>query len=85
MNGYLSDTHGGGTHECDAHGPPLSERQCTLMCVKKGAAYVLVSGGRVYTISNQDHPDLPVHAGQPVRVSGRVQDGTVRISMLDAR
>jgi hypothetical protein len=85
LTGYLSDAHCGGTHEWDEHGPPLTERECTLMCVKRGAAFVLVSDGRVYTIENQDHPDLAAHAGDMVRVTGRVQDGTVRVSRLEAR
>ena len=85
LNGYLSDAHCGGTHEWDEHGPPLTERECTLMCVKRGAPFVLVSGGRVYPIANQDHPDLSVHAGTMVRVTGRLQDGTIRVSALEAR
>jgi hypothetical protein len=84
LDGFLSDAHCEGTHEWDEHGPPLTEHDCTLMCVKRGAAFVLVSGGRVYKIENQDHPDLPMHAGEVVRVTGRVQDDTVSVSTLGA-
>ena len=84
LTGYVSDAHCGAFHvSSDEHGPPETEHECTLRCIRGGAAYVLVSNGRVYTIENQDHPDLPVHAGQMVRVTGRVEDGVVEVSSLD--
>ncbi len=83
--GHVSDAHCGAFHvSSDEHGPPETERECTLRCIRGGAAYVLVSNGRVYRIDNQDHPDLPAHAGQMVRVTGRLRDGVVAISSLDA-
>jgi hypothetical protein len=83
--GYISDAHCGAFHVAsDEHGPPETERECTLRCVRGGAGYVLVSNGQVYKIENQDHPDLPVHAGQLVRVTGQVRSGIVEISRLDA-
>lgn len=86
LAGYVSDTHCGAFHvAADEHGPPETERECTLRCVRGGAGYVIVANGRVYKIANQDHPDLPVHAGQSVRVSGRLQDGIVEISRVDAQ
>ena len=83
--GYISDAHCGAFHVAsDEHGPPETERECTLRCIRGGAGYVLVSHGHVYTIENQDHADLPVHAGQLVRVTGQVRNGIVEISRLDA-
>ena len=84
LAGYISDAHCGAFHvAADEHGPPETERECTLRCVRGGAGYVIVSNGRIYKIANQNHPDLPVHAGQMVRVTGRLQDGVVEISSLE--
>jgi hypothetical protein len=84
LEGYVSDAHCGAFHvAADEHGPPETERECTLRCVRGGAAYVIVANGRVYKVANQDHPDLPVHAGQMVRVNGRLHDGVVEISSLE--
>jgi hypothetical protein len=86
LTGYVSDVHCGAFHvSSDEHGPPETERECTLRCIRGGAAYVLVANGRVYTIENQDHPDLPVHAGEMVRVTGHIQDGVVEVARLDAQ
>jgi anaerobic selenocysteine-containing dehydrogenase len=86
LTGYVSDAHCGAFHvSADEHGPPETERECTLRCIRGGAAYVLVSNGRVYKIGNQGHPDLPVHAGRMVRMTGHIDDGLVEISRLDAQ
>jgi hypothetical protein len=83
--GHISDAHCGAFHVAsDEHGAPETERECTLRCIRGGAGYVLVSHGRVYTIENQDHPDLSVHAGQMVRITGHVREGVVEISRLAA-
>jgi hypothetical protein len=85
LAGYISDAHCGAFHvSSDEHGPPETERQCTLRCIRGGATYVLVSNGHVYKIANQDHPGLPVHAGQLVRVMGQLQNGIVEVSRLEA-
>jgi anaerobic selenocysteine-containing dehydrogenase len=86
LAGYISDAHCGAFHVAsDEHGPPETERECTLRCVRGGAGYVIVSNGRVYKIANQDHPDLPVHAGQMVRVTGHLRDGIVEVARLEAQ
>jgi hypothetical protein len=85
LAGYISDAHCGAFHvAADEHGPAETERECTLRCIRGGAGYVIVSNGRVYRIANQAHADLPVHAGQMVRVIGEVQDGVVQVSRLAA-
>jgi hypothetical protein len=83
LAGFISDAHCGAFHvAADEHGPPETERECTLRCVRGGAGYVIVSNGRVFKIANQDHPDLAVHAGETVRVTGHLQDGVVEISTI---
>lgn len=55
----------------------MSEKECTLACVKAGQKYVLASGGKAYKITNQDFPDLSANAGSTVTATGDVsQDGT---------
>jgi hypothetical protein len=85
VTGYISDAHCGTVHPVsDEHGPPETERECTLRCTRGGAAYVVVANGRVYTIENQDHPGLLVHAGQMVRVSGHFRDRVVEIIDIES-
>jgi hypothetical protein len=52
----------------------VSDRECTLGCVKRGAEFVLVTEHEVHRISNQDLPDLAAFANQRVEVSG-TRDG----------
>ncbi|HZT71082.1 MAG TPA: hypothetical protein VFC10_15220 [Terriglobia bacterium] len=69
--GDISDSNCGAHHKMagNAHG-------CTLGCVKNGAKYVFVTGGKVYPIANQNLPDLEKYAGEHVRIMGaRTPDG----------
>lgn len=50
----------------------VDDRTCTLGCVKRGAAFVLVTDNRVYQIRNQELPELATFAGMRVRVTGNV-------------
>ena len=50
-----------------------TDAECTVACVDAhGALYVLVSGGNVYTLSDQKTPQQ--FAGQKVRVTGTVEE-----------
>lgn len=69
--GDISDSNCGVHHQMagNAHG-------CTLGCVKHGAKYVFVTGGKVYPIANQNLPDLEKYAGEHVKIMGaRTPDG----------
>jgi hypothetical protein len=69
--GDISDSNCGAHHKM-----PGNARGCTLGCVKHGAKYVLVTGGKVLMIENQKLPDLEKFAGEHVRVMGtRSADG----------
>jgi hypothetical protein len=50
--------------------------------VKGGGKYVFVSGGKVYTIANQDAQDLALHAGKTVRLTGERQGTTITVSKV---
>lgn len=83
--GNLSDSVCGAYHEWDEHTVPMTEKECTLKCVKGGAKYVLQSEGRTYQIENQDHPALAEHAGGAVQLTGRMANDTITVSRVSPR
>lgn len=69
--GDISDSNCGAHHKMAGN-----DRGCTMGCVKNGAKYVFVTGGKVLMIENQKVPDLEKFAGEHVRVMGtRSSDG----------
>ena len=48
----------------------MSDKDCTMACVKSGQKYVLVSNGKVLKISNQSFASLAANTGAPVKVTG---------------
>lgn len=81
--GIVSDDYCGAYHVWDEHGPPLTERECTLISVERGAKFVLVVDDVVHPIENQDHPDLAQAAGHKVTVRGRMIDGVITMTAID--
>lgn len=83
MTGSISDSNCGLSHAkmTSAH-PGLTDAKCTLGCVKGGAKYVFVSGGKVYTIANQNLADLAKDAGESVSLTGDFSGDTVTVSKL---
>jgi hypothetical protein len=63
--GDISDSNCGAHHHM-----PGNARACTLGCVKHGAKFVFVTGGKVLMIENQKLPELEKYAGEHVRVVG---------------
>jgi hypothetical protein len=61
----------------------MSDRDCTLACVKNGGKYVFVSGGKVYSVSNQDSTSLQEHAGHTVRLTGEMKGDTITVSKIE--
>jgi hypothetical protein len=69
--GDISDSNCGAHHKM-----PGKARECTLGCIKHGAKYVFVAGGKVLMIENQKLPALEKFAGEHVRIMGtRTPDG----------
>jgi hypothetical protein len=62
-----------------------TRRGCTLTCVKNGADYVFVSGGKLFQISNQNDPELRKHAGENVKINGTLQGNMLTISSIEAQ
>jgi hypothetical protein len=60
----------------------VSDADCTEACVKAGGKYVFASGGKVYTIANQDDKDLAMNAGKTVRLTGDMQGTSITVSKV---
>ena len=67
--GTISDSMCGAKHMEGEHGMKVSDKECTEMCVKKGAKYVLVSDGKVLAIANQDFKGLAQLKGDAVTIT----------------
>jgi hypothetical protein len=82
--GRIADSACGAHHEEAAEGSgTMSDHDCTIACVRGGSKYVLVSGGRVLSIQNQQFPGLADYAGQDVTVTGSLADGVVIVSRIE--
>jgi hypothetical protein len=83
--GKISDSMCGAKHNTSAEhaGKKMSDRDCTLACVKEhNAKYVFVSGGKVYNVGNQDFAALQEHAGHTVKLTGEMSGDTITISKI---
>jgi len=83
MSGTISDSNCGVSHAkmTSAHAG-MTDKACALACVKNGAKYVFVSGGKVYTIANQNLADLAKNAGDAVSLTGDFSGETVTVSKV---
>ena len=83
--GKISDSMCGATHQkmSTEHGnAKMSDRDCTMACIKEGGKYVFVSSGKVYTLDNQDFAALSVHAGHMVKLSGVMTGDSIKVSKI---
>lgn len=82
--GKISDSSCGASHDAmTEHGKKGTDKDCTLMCVKKGARYVFVSGNEVRAIANQDFKDLQQFAGDTVKLTGDLKDSTITVRRIE--
>src|SRR5215470_2123829 len=81
--GTISDSKCGASHKAmTEHNKNLTDSACTQGCVKGGAKYVLSSGGKIYTLENQNDPALAMYAGDRVTVTGEVRGNTIAASKI---
>ena len=78
VTGVVSDSQCGVQHSM----ANMSDRECTQMCASHGAPYVLVSGDKIYKLTNHDG-DLRTHAGHTVKLTGEVRGDTIRVSKVE--
>lgn len=82
--GKISDSSCGASHDAmTEHGKKGTDKDCTLMCVKKGAKYVFVTGGQVRPIANQDFKDLQQFAGDTVKLTGELKNDAITVSRIE--
>jgi hypothetical protein len=62
----------------------VDDRACTLGCVRRGAAFVLVTETHIYQIRNQELPDLATFANVRVRVTGTITGEVIAIKSIAA-
>lgn len=83
--GTISDSACGASHDAmTEHGKKGTDKECTLMCLKKGAKYVFVNQGKVLMIKNQDFAQLSKYAGDKVTVTGDLAGDTITITKIAA-
>jgi hypothetical protein len=81
--GVISDSMCRQHHESGAEGQETTEPDCTRDCVKGGSRYVLLSGETVFTIANQDQPQLPELAGMRVVVRGTLRGDAIEVAAVE--
>lgn len=79
FTGYISDAKcaagkGAATVESDGHAG------CAAGCAKKGADLVLVSGGKIYKLS--DRAKVADHAGHKVTITGKLDGETITVESV---
>lgn len=87
MNGMISDSGCGASHAkmmAEHKDAKMTDKDCTLACVRSGAKFVFVSNGKVYNIANQDLAALKDYAGQTVSLTGDVNGETVTVSKVES-
>jgi hypothetical protein len=83
--GTISDSGCGASHDAmTEHGKKGNDKQCTQMCLMKGAKYVFVNEGKVLMIKNQDLADLKKYAGDRVTISGDLMGDTITVAKIAA-
>jgi len=80
LSGTISDSVCAAKHEPAA----ASDVSCVQRCVKRGAAPVLVSDGKVYQISADSRDKVKDVRGLKVTVNGKVDGDTVTIESVQA-
>lgn len=77
LAGYIDDSM------CAGMGKPMHSADratCAKKCMKMGAKAVLVSGGKVYKISNQK--EVVKFAGKNVEIDGKVDGDTIEVTKV---
>jgi len=83
--GEISDSHCRAEHEPLAEDAPvLPSPECVKLCLKSAYKYVIVVGENVYSITNQDQPDLAKFAGQAVKLTGDLQGQAITVTRIEA-
>jgi hypothetical protein len=77
LAGDISDSHCGAKHT-----EGQTARACTETCVKGGASYVFVSGGKVYKLEDPSKL-VAAHAGHTVNLTGEMKGDTITVAKIE--
>jgi hypothetical protein len=84
--GKISDSMCRAKHEPPSEGgPAMSERDCTLACVRGGSQYVLVTADKTFKLADQKDPALETYAGVVVQVTGQLEEDTIKVSKIEKK
>ena len=75
--GLVSDSSCSAKHRMD----DKTAAECARACARDGAGYILVAGEKTYPLAGHDH-ELDVLAGQKVKVTGSLENGSIRVSQV---
>ena len=78
LTGVVSDSMCGPKHGM----ANMSDRECTQMCASRGLQYVLVSGGKIYKLT-EHAADLKTHAAHTVNLTGDVKGDAIKVSKIE--
>ena len=85
-NGVLSDAKCNGKHSKDEHAATAKgDHDCATKCMAGGEKAVFVSGGKTYTIANQDFAGIKDHAGHKIALTGEMKGDSITISKIDMK
>lgn len=84
--GKISDSSCGHSHKSaiEHAGKKLTDKDCTIACVKGGGKYVFVAGGKIYDVENQAFAGLEEHAGENVKLTGAMNGNAITVSKIEA-
>jgi hypothetical protein len=83
--GEIGDSHCRFEHGPIAEGDSiLPSPECVRLCLKSGYKYVLIVDDKLYTISNQDNPELAKFAGQTVKLTGELTGDAITVSKIES-
>lgn len=80
LKGYIGDSHCAEAKK--DMGSQEARIKCVNKCIKGGAEAVLVSGDKVYKISNQKA--VKKYAGKDVEVDANVNNDTIEVTKITA-
>ena len=83
--GTISDSMCGASHQKMAAAAKWTDRECIFECIKALNKYVLVDENqKVIAIANPDAGGFPLYAGRPAKITGRMKDGAIVVSKIEA-
>lgn len=77
FEGVISDDHCKARHDM---GSAKSPAECTQLCTREGANYVIINGGKMYRLTGRD--DLAILAGERVTVTGVLTGDTIKVKAI---